>query len=189
MSTAEKKSTKIDIAPAELREAAANALHTAGMGQDYIRPIEEGTYDLEHLQVVYKVASGRQRGMAETLATVTALAAWARVYPVNDGLYWTLDGGTARFEPRDGVMIRPPSGMPFSTIGTDYAEALLCEAEKWATSSAANPTEIDGVFKHLRYLLAHRDHLHAQVGELQATNTRLLLEAREARAALAKGGA
>lgn len=168
----EKKSTKIDIAPQELRDTTVAAMLMAGFSVDATRRMVDGTYDLEYLQLCHEQAIGFCRGVV-TLA-IEACAAWARVYSV--GL--RLVGGAELYEPREAVTILPPTGAPFSTVGTKETQeavdffvsyAIDADTEQGATSTLADFPQGE----RLRDLIAHRDHLHAQVTEVQAANTDL----------------
>lgn len=72
--------------------------------------------------------------------------------------------------------ILPPTGEPFDIVGTTAARFAITLHGKAGRSRGA---------KMLLALLAHRDHLAAQVTELQASNTAALERARAAEAELA----
>jgi ribosome modulation factor len=84
--------------------------------------------------------------------------------------------------------IEKPSGQPFQVVGTGYAHSVITGLVKAVGEALADEEERDDVLddgRLLRGLVEHRDHLHAQVGELQATLTLFQLAERYAIAKVA----
>lgn len=83
--------------------------------------------------------------------------------------------------------IKPPTGRPFTCVGTAYALRVVDNLEE-AAAEAIDDVDKETVadMRHdaglLRSVVAHRDHLHAQVGDVQETATRFQLAARAATA-------
>lgn len=78
--------------------------------------------------------------------------------------------------------IAKPSGQPFPLVGTNYAHSVITGLVEAAGEAIDDEEERDDMLddgRLLRGVVEHRDHLHAQVGELQATATRFQLSARE----------
>ncbi len=69
--------------------------------------------------------------------------------------------------------VRPPSGRPFRAVGTATARGAI--GDLFESAGPCNSEQ----FLNLLGLLAHRDHLAAQVTELQAANTALVMERRK----------
>lgn len=180
----EKKSTKIDVAPERLRTIAHQEMMLSGFSAEMRKPIWDGLYDLEHLQAIYETAVGL--GRDATASAIAALAAWARVYPEGHGSEKRLTGGAKAYKQAMGATILPPIGAPFAVVGTDEARdvvdyfvsyAIDADVEQGATTTRADYPEGERLID----LLAHRDHLHAQVGEVQARNAALEVANRKMR--------
>lgn len=178
--TSTKKSTRIDVAPERLRTIAHQEMMLAGFSVEMRKPIWDGHYDLEHLQATYETAVGLGRDAAAS--AIAALAAWARVYPEGHGSEKRLTGGVELYMPRDGAVILGPTGIPFPVVGTALARraigALVGTANDHPDVEEMGHIEISWDEATLCGLLAHRDHLHAQVTDLQHTATRFQIEAR-----------
>jgi len=84
--------------------------------------------------------------------------------------------------PRGGAVILGPTGIPFPVVGTALARraigALVGTANDHPDVEEMGHIEISWDEAALCGLLAHRDHLHAQVTEVQAKNTALETEMR-----------
>lgn len=81
------------IAPTDLRKRAADALASASLGECWVWPIVEGTYDVDHLQRLYTLVQPRAHRDASCAAAegwVVALGVWSGLAPCFDGLYWKL---------------------------------------------------------------------------------------------------
>ncbi len=79
--------------------------------------------------------------------------------------------------------IQKPNGKPFDIVGSDEAREAIEKLEDWAESAMYTGDDRQRVWNTssaVYSVLAHRDHLAAQVTELQASNTALLMRAREA---------
>jgi len=172
------KNARIDIAPESLRTIAHQEMMLAGFIAEMRKPIWDGTYDLEHLQVSYEMAVGLGRDGAA--CAIAALAAWARVYPVGHGSDKRLTG-VAEVYPTAVAVILPPSGRPFRVVGSAYAAASIREAVATCATDdldSEEQAEVRAAGDMLLDVVAHRDHLHAQVTDYQATLTRYMLDAR-----------
>lgn len=84
--------------------------------------------------------------------------------------------------------IEKPSGQPFQVVGTASASAMIEDMRGTARGnsalSIAEAEEVNEAAQNLLDVLAHRDHLHEQVGELQASNTEHITARRTAEAQL-----
>lgn len=182
--TSTKKSTRIDVAPESLRTIAHQEMILAGFSAEVRKPIWDGTYDLEHLQATYETAVGLCRDAAAS--SVAALAAWARVYPEGRGSEKRLTGGVELHVLDEGAVINAPTGAPFPVVGTKEAQAAVVVLSTWAREHPDVEDKhvyvIEEAEDILRGLVAHRDHLHAQVTDVQARNAELEVENRRIRA-------
>lgn len=176
----EKKSTKIDVAPERLRTIAHQEMMLAGFSAEVRKPIWDGTYDLEHLQATYETAVGLGRDAAAS--AIAALAAWARVYPDGHGSEKRLTGGVEVYVLDDGAVLNAPTGAPFPVVGTKEAQAAVVVLSLWAREHPDVEDKhvyvIEEAEDILRGLIAHRDHLHAQVRDVQHAATRFQIEGR-----------
>lgn len=84
--------------------------------------------------------------------------------------------------------IAHPSGQPFPVVGTVYAHSVIAGLVEAVGEELDDDEERDDMLddgRLLRGVVEHRDHLHAQVGELQASNTAHITARRTAEAQLA----
>lgn len=84
---------------------------------------------------------------------------------------------------KKSTKIDAPTGVPFAVVGTKEAKAAVVVLSTWAREHPDVEDKhvyvIEDAEDMLRGLLAHRDHLHAQMTDVQACNTGYVAAARE----------